>query len=93
MRREPEAKSANGRFHRFARLGLLLGLVGMLTLLVAACGGDDATATPVPPQATATPDFQAEWDALLAAARAPVERPRPPPGFRRGLPRPPSWAF
>ena len=76
MRRDPAAKSANARTHRFVRIGLLLGLVGMLTLLVAACGGDDPTATPVPPQATATetPDaaaiFQAEWDALLAAAQA-----------------------
>ena len=74
MTNDAETMGAHAQTHRFVRTGVLLGLVGMLALLVAACGGEDATATPVPPQATATLDaaaiFQAEWDTLLAAAQA-----------------------
>lgn len=75
MTNDAETMGAHAQTHRFVRTGVLLGLVGMLALLVAACGGEDATATPVPPQATATTldaaaIFQAEWDTLLAAAQA-----------------------
>ena len=52
------------------RLGILLGMtVGALSLL-AACGSDDPTATPTT-QASAPPltGFEAEWEALQAAAR------------------------
>ena len=56
------------------RSGLLAGIVAALALLLAACGGDDptatATATPKPAAtATPTPSFQAEWDALIEAAQ------------------------
>ncbi len=59
------------------QLGLLTVLAGAVALLLAACGADATptsapTATP-PPEATPTPDaaarFQAEWDALIEAAR------------------------
>ena len=73
MTNDAETMGAHAQTHRFVRTGVLLGLVGMLALLVAACGGEDPTATPVPPQATSTLDaaaiFQAEWDALIAAAQ------------------------
>ena len=64
-----------------ARATGLTALVAVVSLLLAACGADPTptpqpTATPTPPpQATptATPDaaaqFQAEWDALIAAAQ------------------------
>jgi ABC-type Fe3+ transport system substrate-binding protein len=55
-------------------LGLILATIAML---VAACGGDDPTATATTPPATAAPTaeatadpFIAEWDALVAAAQA-----------------------
>ncbi len=53
---------------------LVLMFAGVFGLLVAACGGDDPTATPTAPPATPTsaaddPAFQAEWDALVAAAQ------------------------
>ena len=68
MRREPEARSANALSHRFVRIGVLLGLLGTLALVLAACGGEDPTATPVPPDPASV--FQTEWDALLKAAQA-----------------------
>ena len=61
--------------------GLLAGIAAALALVLAGCGADPTatptsvpTATP-PPQAAATPTpdeaalFQAEWDALIAAAQ------------------------
>ena len=52
---------------------LVLMLVGLIGLLVAACGADDPTATPVPPEADTPSEgrsaFEIEWDALVAAAR------------------------
>ncbi len=53
---------------------LVLLLAGVFGLLATACGGDDPTATPTAPPATPTsavddPAFQAEWDALVAAAQ------------------------
>ena len=53
---------------------LVLLLAGVFGLLATACGGDDPTATPTAPPATATSDpvdsaFQIEWDALVAAAQ------------------------
>ena len=59
------------------QLGRLAVIVAAVALFLAACGADP-TATPEPtptppPQATATPDaaalFEAEWDALIAAAQ------------------------
>ena len=51
----------------------VLALAGVFGMLVAACGGDDPTATPTAP-AAATPTaertaFDIEWDALVAAAQ------------------------
>jgi len=51
----------------------VVGALMVLTLVLAACGGDDPTATTAPTattpaQATADP-FLAEWDALIAAAK------------------------
>ena len=62
------------------QFGLLAAIAGTVVLVLAACGADATatptaapTATPPPaPAATPTPDadamFQAEWDALIAAA-------------------------
>ena len=54
-----------------------VGALMVLTLVLAACGGDDPTATTAatattPAQATADPNaaFDAEWEALIAAAKA-----------------------
>ena len=64
-----------------AHWGLLAGLLGIIALLVAACGADDPTptrvptATPVPGEPTPTPRaaWEIEWDEVLAAAREEVE--------------------
>ena len=58
---------------------LVLLLAGVFGMLVAACGADDPTATPVPtptspgaPTATPTPEktaFEIEWEELIAAAQ------------------------
>ena len=69
--------------------GMLALLAVVMALVLAACGQEDATATPVPtatptsppgaeePVPTATPDaaavFQAEWDELIKAAQAEPE--------------------
>ena len=52
------------------RFGVLAGMVAAMALLLTACGGDDPTATPPPPPPPAADGFQAEWDALIAAAQA-----------------------
>ncbi|MDA1096593.1 MAG: ABC transporter substrate-binding protein [Chloroflexi bacterium] len=40
---------------KFGKVTMLFGLMTVLALVLAACGGDDPTATPVPDAATATP--------------------------------------
>ena len=52
----------------------VLMFAGVFGMLVAACGGDDPTATPVPPTATQPPAderaaFEIEWEELIAAAQ------------------------
>ncbi|MCH7655458.1 MAG: extracellular solute-binding protein [Chloroflexi bacterium] len=73
MTKNVERGNSTARAGRLIRGGVLMGLVGLMALLVAACGGEDPTATPVPPQPTAPLDaaalFQVEWDTLLAAAQ------------------------
>ncbi|MCH7607484.1 MAG: extracellular solute-binding protein [Chloroflexi bacterium] len=60
---------------RNRKMVLVLMLAGVFGMLVAACGADDPTATPtvpVPAAETPTPEltgFEAEWAALLVAAR------------------------
>ena len=54
------------------RLAQVLGVASFAVLLLAACGGSDPTPTPAEPTATPTPGasaFEAEWEALKAAAR------------------------
>ena len=53
---------------------LVLMLAGVLGLLVAACGGEDPTATPAPPPVEQPPadeatGFEAEWAALIEEAK------------------------
>ena len=57
------------------QLYVIMSLIIVLSMLLAACGGEDATDTPVPPTAT-------------AAAEVPTATPEPPPseeGFRVGF--------
>ena len=53
---------------------LSVAAMALLLLLLSACGGDDPTATPTATSAPAVPDaqaeFNAEWDALITAAKA-----------------------
>lgn len=54
------------------RLAQVLGVASFAVLLLAACGGSDPTPTPAEPTSTPTPGasaFEAEWEALKAAAR------------------------
>ena len=59
------------------QIGPLVLALGAMVLVLAACGADptptSAPTATAPPQATPTPDeaarFQAEWDALIAAAQ------------------------
>ena len=57
----------------FAKRLLVPWLLLPVALVVAACGGDDPTATPVPTATTpsaAEPTFDEQWAALIEAARA-----------------------
>ena len=57
---------------RFRKTILIATLVALFSVLLAACGGDDPTATPVPADnPTPTPErpaWEVTWDATVAAA-------------------------
>ena len=66
----------NLREYRNLARGLVLGALGVLLIAsLGACGGDDPTATPVPPAATATPTAIAADPTPTAMAAKPTPTP------------------